>query len=168
MDQYRAELKVIRTKRLKLDSRDTGAEESNRDNLLHSRPRRFIWKHTGLVASRASGSRENQGAGQMRATIPPYKAVVCSGSQRVLTYIIWCIRSVRRTCWGSKSSLGMLPVFRPHSFSSSANQMEWKLVDCLPLTHVEMEVRRPTEETLVPFKASCARSPDGRGSREPE
>lgn len=89
MDEYRAELKVIRTKRLKLDSRDTGAEESNQDDLLHSRPRRFIWNHTGLVASRASGSRENQGAGQMRATtIPPYKAVVCSGSQRVLTYLI--------------------------------------------------------------------------------
>lgn len=42
MDEYRAELKVIRTKRLKLESRATGAEESNQADWLHSRPRRFI------------------------------------------------------------------------------------------------------------------------------
>lgn len=72
MDEYRAEVKVIKIKWLKPESRAAGAEESNQAALLRSMPMRFIWKHAGLVASRALQSRENQGTGQMTATkIPP-------------------------------------------------------------------------------------------------
>lgn len=41
----------------------------------------------------------------------------------------------------------------------SANQMEWKPMDCLPVTHVQWEVRRPIEQTLAPFENQLCKEP---------